>query len=41
MDSNTTNIALDIFIVPTEDIHKKIKHGSEKFAKFHQTWMSY
>ena len=23
LNSNTTNIAMDIFIIPTEDIHKK------------------
>ena len=29
MDSNTTNIAKDIFITPTEDIQKKIKKKLE------------
>ena len=38
MDSNTTNIAKDIFITPTEDIQKKIKKNlkiliPDKFLK--------
>ena len=27
LDSNTTNIAKDIFIIPTEDINKKTTAG--------------
>ena len=30
LDSNTTNIAKDIFIIPTEDIHNKVTPGCEK-----------
>ena len=33
MDSNTTNIVMDIFIILTEDIRKKITPGLENVQK--------
>ena len=37
MDSNTTNIAKDIFIIPTGDIHKKTTAGREKMLTLQKT----